>query len=106
MSLTDENLISLPEVCRMLPPGRNGARPALATILRWILAGTRLASGEVVKLEATRIGSRWATSKEAVARWSARLTPASGDTAPQAPTVRQRQRAAEKEERELSELGI
>jgi hypothetical protein len=106
MSLTDETLISLPEVCRLLPPGRNGAKPALGTVLRWILTGAKAPSGELVQLEAVRIGGKWLTSREALGRWGDRLTPRTGSP-PSAPrTPRQRRRAAEQAEQELQQLGI
>jgi hypothetical protein len=107
MCLTDETLISLSEVCRLLPPGRNGAKPALGTILRWILGGSRAPDGTLVRLEAIRIGGKWLTSREALARWTAKLTPRLRDNPMSPPrTVRQRRRAAEQAERELENLGI
>jgi hypothetical protein len=106
MSLTDETLIPLPEVCRMLPPGRNGAKPALGTVLRWILSGAKSPDGELVRLEAIRVGGKWLTSREALARWTARLTPQSDKPMSPARTPRQRRRAAEAAERELERMGI
>jgi hypothetical protein len=75
MSLTDETLLSLPEVCQLLPPGRNRAKPVLGTVLRWIITGAKGPDGELVRLEAVRVGGKWLTSREALARWTARLTP-------------------------------
>jgi hypothetical protein len=76
MPITDETLISLPEVCRLLPPGRNGARPALGTVLRWILSGSRAPDGTLVKLEAVRVGAKWLTSREALAQVDCAANPA------------------------------
>src|SRR5262245_47910434 len=107
MCLTDETLISLSEVCRLLPTGRNGAKPALGTVLRWILNGSRAPDGTLVKLEACRVGSKWVTSREAIARWTAQLTPRTSDDPVSPPrTIRQRQRAAERAEKELERMGI
>jgi hypothetical protein len=39
--------------------------------------GVRAPNGEVIRLEATRLGAAWKTSLESVARFSERLTAAS-----------------------------
>ncbi|MBM3982666.1 MAG: DUF1580 domain-containing protein [Planctomycetes bacterium] len=58
-------------------PAYRGDRPHSrpATVWRWINHGTRTADGRTVKLEAARVGGRWLTSRAAIARFSAALTP-------------------------------
>jgi hypothetical protein len=100
--LTTETLVSLPEVLRLLPPGRRGKRPHLSTVLRWIMHGT-----DGVRLEAIRLGGRWVTSREALRRYAERLTPSvDGGVAqiPRPPAARRR--ASERAGRELQKVGI
>ncbi len=54
-----------------------------ATIIRWITRGVRV-KGQVIKLEALRLGGRWVTSTQALDRFMARLTAASAGEASQA----------------------
>lgn len=81
-------------------PGHRG-RPAIApsTIFRWATAGVKT-GGATVKLEALRLGSRWVTTKGALARFAAALTaaaaPSSDESTTQTtPTPAARQRAAD-----------
>lgn len=57
-----------------LPPGRRGRHVSLSCALRWTLNGVRLPSGEIVRLEAIRLGGRWLTSIEALQRFAERQT--------------------------------
>lgn len=84
-----------------LPPSRNG-RPVHSSFL--IRAITKGING--VRLEAVRVGSRWITSVEALQRWAERQTSAylSGEQ-PTKRSVAQRQRAAERADRELRRRG-
>jgi len=43
--------------------------------VRWILNGTKRQDGQLVRLEALRMGSRWITSVEAIQRFAEALTP-------------------------------
>ena len=64
-----EEKLSLAAAARLFPPMR-GERPvSAATVWRWIRSGVRLDGGHTVRLDAYRIGSRWATSREAVERF-------------------------------------
>jgi hypothetical protein len=102
-----ETTLSLSQAARRLPPGRKGAPVSLACVLRWVLDGSRAPDGRVVKLEAVRLGGRWLTSLEALQRFAEALTPRLNDSPVSPPrTRRQRQRAAERAERELEEMGI
>jgi hypothetical protein len=108
LDLTTEKALPLAEACRIVPPARSGKKTHLSTVLRWILKGAKSPTGEMVKLEALRIGSRWVTSREALQRFAERLTPSpNGQSAPHPPrTPTQRQRAADRAAQELDRLGI
>jgi Protein of unknown function (DUF1580) len=110
IDLTAEKPLPLKDACHLIPPGRNGRRTHLSTVLRWVIRGVRATGGSVVRLEAVRLGGRWVTSREAIQRFAERLTPCldDGDAAPAlAPrTPRQRRKAADKAGDELAKMGI
>jgi hypothetical protein len=106
-SLTAENMLSLAQAARRLPPGRRGRPVSLSCVLRWVLEGAPGPDGRRVRLEAVRIGGRWLTSAEALGRFAAALTPRLTDESATAPrTPRQRQRAADLAAKRLEEVGI
>jgi hypothetical protein len=108
IDLSLEQPIPLAEACRLVPPGRGGAKTHLSTLLRWILRGVRAPGGGLVRLEALRLGGRWVTSREALQRFAEALTPCSDGQAP-LETRRgraRRQRAAEQAERDLEAMGV
>jgi hypothetical protein len=101
--------LSLSAAGRLFPGHRGGASVDPSTVFRWVTKGTKTARGQVVKLEAVRVGTRWLTSRGAVARFVAALTAAS-DSAPAAapPTTRTpaaRRRAVEKAVTTLEAMG-
>ena len=107
IDISAESPLSLAQAAKLVPPGRNGKRTHLSTLLRWILRGCRGPSGEVVHLEAARFGGRWLTSREALQRFSARLTPRIDD--PERPAPRspdKRRRASERADAELEKRGV
>ena len=107
IELTCESVISLSQAADLLPPGRGGARPTLSCILRWILKGARSPSGELVRLEALRIGGRWVTSREALQRFAEALTPQlSGSPGSTPRSVSKRRQASELAARDLERLGL
>jgi hypothetical protein len=107
IDITTENTLTLTDAAKLVPPGHGGRKTHISTLLRWILDGVSSPSGEKVRLEGARLGSRWITSKEALQRFMDRLTPAVGDTPAPAPrTPTQRQRAAERAGQELDRIGI
>jgi hypothetical protein len=107
LDLTTETPLSLAAATGLIPPGRGGERTHLSTLLRWILHGSKGPDGETVRLEAVRLGSRWVTSREAIQRFSERLTPHLDRDRAEAPrTPGRRQRAADRAGRELDVLGI
>jgi hypothetical protein len=112
INLENETTVSLSQVARRLPPGRRGRPVTISCILRWILDGVRLPSGEVVRLEAVRLGGRWLTTLEAVARFADRQTPKLTDAAAPVPSgaalraPARRQRESERAADELTRIGI
>jgi len=106
IDLRTETALSLAQAARMLPPGRRGRPVTLSCLLRWVLDGVRLPSGEAVRLEAIRMGGRWLTSVEALERFAARQTPrlAEGISSPRTPTARDR--ASRRAGKNLERLGI
>src|SRR5262245_33839415 len=89
--------LGLSAAARLLPAHRGDGRACPSTLWRWIRTGTRTPDGRVVRLEAARIGTRWLTSRAALARYMAALTPAAPDapTPDPTPTATQRRRAHE-----------
>jgi hypothetical protein len=75
-NLINENWLSVQQAAALLPPGRGGRPVAKSTVVGWIETGAPGPDGKMVKLEAVRCGSRWITSREALARFMAKLTPA------------------------------
>ena len=108
IDLTTETTLSLSQAARLLPPGRGDRPVTLSCVLRWVLRGARSPSGELVRLEAVRLGGRWLTSREALQRFSEALTPdlTGGQTAPTPRSRGRRQRASERAGRELERLGL
>ena len=107
LDLRNETPISLAAAARMLPPGRRGRPVSMSCVLRWVLGGVRLRSGEVVRLEASRMGGRWLTTVQALERFADRQTPKLDEEEGPVPrSPRQRASASELAERELTKLGI
>ena len=95
IDLQTESVISLNEASHALPKFR-GKRVSLCTLHRWCQRGTR-----GVKLESARIGGRLVTSKEALSRFSERLTDPQG-----AGRVRVNQARVAAAERQLEREGL
>jgi hypothetical protein len=96
-----EKLLSPAAVAKAarIPGHRGGPHLNGSTIFRHITKGVRAANGELIRLEAVRVGCRWLTSVESVARFAERLTAAelqtTDDSSVPAPSPRQRNRQAE-----------
>jgi hypothetical protein len=106
IDLARESAISLKEAARLVPPARDGHRCHLSTLLRWILQGCRSPTGEVVRLEALRLGGKWITSREALQRFAERLTPHLEEAAPAPRSAQARSRASLHAEAELERHGV
>jgi len=107
--ILDEHRINLHETTRLL--GTDGCPTHLSTVLRAITKGLKSATGERIRLEALRVGGRWITSREAVERFTARLTSAALDhdgkgAEPPLRSSRQRARELARVDRELDRLGL
>lgn len=64
-----ENLIPLRDVPRCLPPRPNGKRLHISAVYRWALRGMKN-----IRLETVKIGGTTYTSREAIQRFSERLS--------------------------------
>src|SRR5688572_6295524 len=73
--LLAERLIPLHDVPAIVPPARSGRPLHRSAIWRWVTKGLPGPVGQRVRLEAVRVGRRWVTSHEALARFFAGLTP-------------------------------
>lgn len=108
--LSNESIISLAQAARRLPPSRMGRPTSPSTIWRWVRHGCRGLHGQIVHLEAVRIGGRWVTSAEAIERFSAALTSRdkseSDRTIGSSRTPAQRRRASDRAEEDLVKVGI
>lgn len=93
-----------------LPGQRGGTCLNGSTIFRHITKGVRAPNGELIRLEAVRMGHRWLTSLEALARFADRLAAASlaaiDSTSSPAPveTPKQRRTAADRASREADAI--
>ncbi|MCK6484476.1 MAG: DUF1580 domain-containing protein [Phycisphaerae bacterium] len=97
-----ENLVALRDVPRCLPPRPTGKRLHISAVYRWTLRGVR-----GVRLETVKIGGTTYTSREAIQRFSERLSGA--EPAPQLinPVSRKRQRQIEQANAAVAKaLGI
>ncbi len=97
LPLNGEKLISLSDAAAPIPGNRGAKRLHPATLTRWIIKGALALDGRRVRLEATRLGNRWLTSAESLARFSAALAIPADETAtptPRSPTASRRASAA------------
>lgn len=105
--LLGEDRVSLAEAGRLV--ATNPARPVdPTTVGRWCQRGILLPDGQRVKLEHLKVGQRFCTTRQALARFIARQTAADAADG-QAPAVRSpaaRTRASEKAAAELAALGV
>jgi hypothetical protein len=106
IDLQTERLVSLAEAAKLVPPGRQGKSTHVGTLLRWVLKGCRAPNGGKVKLEAIRLGGKWATSSEALQRFADRLTPRLDEPPPVIRSFTARQRASKRAEKALIEAGF
>lgn len=96
--------LGLPAAGRLFPGHRDNQSVCGPTVFRWVTRGTKTPDGRIVKLEAVRVGSRWVTSRAAVARYVAAITPID-IVAPSIRTPAQRHRAVACAEAECLAAG-
>jgi hypothetical protein len=102
-----EEVYSFAQATRFVPPARNGKKTHISTLLRWAIKGAKAPNGTIVRLEAMRLGGRWVTSREAIQRFMAALTPRlDGGDGPCVRTATSRQRASESAQQKLEKLGM
>ncbi len=106
IDLRNEAPISLAAAARLLPPGRRGRPVSLSCIFRWIADGVQTPNGDVVRLEAARMGGRWLTSVAALERFAERQTPVFADGTSTSRTPGQRERANARAAKQLEAVGI
>lgn len=105
-NLLEENAVTLAEARNLLPQGLAGKKLHRSTLIRWITRGVDGPEGKV-RLEGLRIGSRYCTSREAIARFVDALNSRlKGKPTPALRTPGRRQRAAERAGKRLQEIGI
>ncbi len=89
--LNGEKLIGLGEAARSLPGYRENTTMHPSALLRWVTHGARGQDGQLKRLEAVRLGSRWLTSHESLARFSSALAcTATNETPIRSPTAQNR----------------
>jgi len=98
--------LTLSAAGRLFPAHRGVGTVNPSTTFRWVKKGSRTPDGRLVKLEACRVGSRWLTSRGAIARFVAALTDAANPLPlPPIRTPAARTKAAEQAEAKLREMG-
>lgn len=85
-----EILVPLRDVPRLLPPRPNGKRLHISAVYRWTLRGIK-----GIRLETVKVGGSTYTSREALQRFSERLTGVAPAETPVNPVSRGRQRQLE-----------
>jgi hypothetical protein len=106
----NERVFPFSVLAEELPPARSGKKCRLSTLIRWATRGARSPDGRLVRLEAARLGNRWVSTREAIARFMVALTPCPGESpsrsqtsagTPRTPSQRLKasERAAEERER-------
>src|SRR4051812_20328400 len=94
IDLHSETVMGLGEAARRMPSAREGKPVNPSPLWRWIHAGVKTSSGQVVRLDALRLGGRWVPSLEALQRFADAQTPDLGEAdtrpTPRTPTARQR----------------
>ena len=98
--------LSLSAAGRLFPAHRGPGTVDPSTVFRWVTVGGKTPDGALVKLEAVRVGGRWLTSRQAVARFVTSLTPTAVPTTPPPPrSATERNRASAAAGRKLKEMG-
>lgn len=72
--------MTLADAARLCPASRGAGKVSPTTLTRWITVGAPRYDGTLVRLEAARYGRRWMTTRGAVARFIASLTPITTST--------------------------
>ena len=81
INIQSEDVLSLNNAAKTLPPRRAGKRPHVATLYRWVQRGIR-----GVRLETIRVGGTLCTSREALQRFCERLSTERAAVPPRPPS--------------------
>ena len=100
INIHDEELLTLSGAAKRLPHGRAGKPVHVATLHRWASPG----GVQGVRLETIKVGGIRYTSVEALDRFIQQCSADGTGRTPQ--TTRQRQRAIDRAEAELTKAGI
>ena len=104
--LLGENCLSLAEAARKLPRIRGSKPPHPSTLFRWATQGRKAKSGEIVRLEITRVGGTNCTSEEALARFFDRLNGVKPTDVAEKPRQTSLEKQAEQAKRILRRRGL
>ena len=98
IDLEQDQLLTLPQACRMLP-----RKPSPATLWRWRKSGV-VVNGKRIRLECIRVGGQWHTTRAAFSEFLRRQTDAALATSENRdePSVGR----SEAMERKLKEAGL
>ena len=103
MSFSAEAKIDLQEAAQLVPGTCRGKTIHVTTSARWVMRGVVGPTGERIRLEALKLGNRWLTSREALERFSLRLTPDFSDSQAR---ISRSASARKKAERVLNSQGL
>ena len=108
----NDTLLSLADAARALPRV-NGKKPHTSTLWRWCRTGVRARTGERIRLDHVRIGSRIFTNSEAMNAFATEVAAADATyfdrvrpTPSKAPTDKQHQRSIAQAESQLKTAGV
>lgn len=102
-AITTGEGLSLGGASVLFPPSRAGRPVHPTTLMRWVIDGVTAPGGRRVKLAAVRVGSRWLTTRAAVAEFIQAQQPAEVVAGPVPRTGDKRAASVEKE---LAEMGV
>ena len=103
--LTEEGLVNPAAIGRKLGSPRGGRAVHPSCVTRWCQAGIPTAGGGHIRLEAIKVGTRWASSWPAVLQFLTAQQQPFADLAPPVRTPSARSKAAAAAEMVLVELG-
>lgn len=100
IDISQETLVPIREVPRLLPPRPNGKRVHISACYRWLSRGVK-----GIVLESVKIGGSTYTSREALQRFAEQLSPVSRPNAPlYSPTPASRRRHIEEAARQAEAI--
>jgi len=98
IDFSQETLVAIAEVPRLLPPRANGKRIHISACYRWLSRGVK-----GIVLESVKIGGSTYTSKEALQRFAYQLS-GKADPTPRPPISESRRKEIEKAQHEVQEI--